>query len=81
MLRSNPLLQGARELTPAIQPAFLVTCDLGEEAAGHRRRLRELKTRNDFLTILVVNLDVRQLITKRSTLCVTFQFIRSISLR
>lgn len=55
--RTNTSLQHAQELNsapPAIQHAFLVTCDLSKEAAGQKNRLRELKTRNDFLTIPIV---------------------------
>lgn len=55
--RTNTSPQRAQELNsgpPAIQHAFLVTCDLGKVAAGQKNRLRELKTRNDFLTTAVL---------------------------
>lgn len=57
--KTNTSLQRARDLNsapPAIQYAFLVTCDLGKQAAGQKNRLRELKTRNDFLTIPAVRM-------------------------
>lgn len=53
--RTNTSFKRTQEFNLA-PSAFLITCDLSKEAAGQKNSLKELKTRNYFLTILVVQM-------------------------